>query len=117
MGSLSPFSGRGKSAGDDEGADGGLVSGIDETPLTVTIPWDSLVGGMPEATTNAAEIREFGLALDWQYAYTEADAYPVDSNRTRVQMFVPSIGHSVLIRAVRGWATGEELGCPDLTQS
>jgi len=54
---------------------------------------------------------------DGGYYVLVADAYPVDSNRTRVQMFVPSIGHGVLIRAVRGWATGEELGCPDLTQS
>jgi hypothetical protein len=54
------------------------VSGIDETPRTVTVPWEELVGGMPEATTNSAEIREIGFALDWQFAYTEADAYPVD---------------------------------------
>ena len=53
-------------------------SGIDETPRTVTIPWDDLIGGMPEATTNPAEIRELGIALDWQFAYTAADAYPVD---------------------------------------
>jgi hypothetical protein len=54
------------------------VSGIHETPLTVTIPWVEFIGGMPEATTNPTEIREIGFALDWQFAYTEADAYAVD---------------------------------------
>jgi hypothetical protein len=50
-------------------------------------------------------------------ASKEADAYPVSQNRTKVHMFVPSFGHGVLIRAVRGWATGENLGCPDMTKT
>jgi hypothetical protein len=54
------------------------VSDIDETPRTVTVLWEELVGGMPEATTNAAELRGIGLALDWQFEYTAADAYAVD---------------------------------------
>ena len=45
-----------------------------------------------------------------------ADAYPVDKNRTRVQWFGPSRGYDVLIRAVKGWASGENLGCPDMTK-
>jgi hypothetical protein len=51
------------------------------------------------------------------YYLLVADAYPVDQRRTKVQMFRPSVGHGVLIRAVRGWATGEDLGCPDMTKS
>jgi hypothetical protein len=51
------------------------------------------------------------------YYVLVADAYPVDQNRTRVQMFRSSISHGVLIRAVREWATGENLGCPDMTKS
>jgi hypothetical protein len=51
------------------------------------------------------------------YYVLVADAYPVDRNRTRVQMFVPSISHGVLVRAVKGWATGENLGCPDMTKT
>ena len=54
------------------------VSDIDETPRTVTILWEELIGGMPEATTNPTELRGIGLALDWQFAYTAADAYAVD---------------------------------------
>lgn len=45
-----------------------------------------------------------------------ADAYPVGSNRTRLQWFGPSRGHDTLIRAVKGWASGDNLGCPDLTK-
>jgi hypothetical protein len=46
-----------------------------------------------------------------------ADAYPLEGGkRTRFQWFGPSMGHDTLIRAVKGWATGENLGCPDLTK-
>ncbi|HEY9531833.1 MAG TPA: hypothetical protein VIQ55_10595 [Burkholderiales bacterium] len=45
-----------------------------------------------------------------------ADAYPLSGNRTKLQWFGPSRGHDTLIRAVKGWATGENLGCPDLTK-
>lgn len=46
-----------------------------------------------------------------------ADAYPIaGGNRTRLQWFGPSRGHDTLIRAVKGWASGDNLGCPDLTR-
>jgi hypothetical protein len=45
-----------------------------------------------------------------------ADAYPVDGRRTRIQLYGPSRGYDVLYRAIRGWATGENLGCPDMTK-
>ena len=44
-----------------------------------------------------------------------ADAYPLPGNRTRVQLYGPSMGYDMLYRAIRGWSTGENLGCPDLT--
>jgi hypothetical protein len=50
------------------------------------------------------------------YYLLVADAYPVGAGRTRVQWFGPSRGYDVLIRAVKGWASGENLGCPDLTK-
>lgn len=50
------------------------------------------------------------------YYLLVTDAYPVDKNRTRVQLFGPSLGYDVLIRAVKGWASGENLGCPDMTK-
>ena len=45
-----------------------------------------------------------------------ADAYPIENNRTRLQLFGPSMGYDVLIRAVKNWARGENLGCPDMTK-
>jgi hypothetical protein len=45
-----------------------------------------------------------------------ADAYPMPGNRTRIQLYGPSKGYDVLYRAVRGWATGDNLGCPDMTK-
>jgi hypothetical protein len=45
-----------------------------------------------------------------------ADAHPLAGNRTRVQLYGPSMGYDVVYRAIRGWASGENLGCPDLTK-
>jgi hypothetical protein len=45
-----------------------------------------------------------------------ADAFPLAGNRTRMQIYGPSIGYDVVYRAIRGWAAGDNLGCPDLTK-
>lgn len=45
-----------------------------------------------------------------------ADAYPLPGNRTRIQTYGPSKGYDVLYRAVRGWASGDNAGCPDMTK-
>jgi hypothetical protein len=50
------------------------------------------------------------------YYLLVADAIPIGRNRTRIDLYRPTIGHDVLIKSVRGWATGENLGCPDLTK-
>ena len=46
-----------------------------------------------------------------------ADATPVDRSRTRVDIYGPTRGADTLINAVKGWATGENVGCPDLTKN
>lgn len=46
-----------------------------------------------------------------------ADATPLDKGRTRIDIYGPSMGADTLVRAVTGWATGENLGCPDMTKS
>ena len=45
-----------------------------------------------------------------------ADAYPLPGNRTRLQLYGPSMGYDVVYRAIRGWASGESMGCPDMTK-
>jgi hypothetical protein len=50
------------------------------------------------------------------YYLLVADARPINKNRTRVDLYRPSMGFSVLTQAVKNWATGENVGCPDLTK-
>jgi hypothetical protein len=50
------------------------------------------------------------------YYLLVADAQPVTQTKTRIDLYRPSMGHSVLIQAVKNWATGENVGCPDLTK-
>jgi hypothetical protein len=49
------------------------------------------------------------------YFLLVADAYPVSENKTRVDLYCPTMGHDALIKAVKGWGTGENIGCPDFT--
>jgi len=48
--------------------------------------------------------------------YVVADATPIDKSRTRIDIYGPSVGTDTLVRAINGWATGENLGCPDMTK-
>jgi hypothetical protein len=50
------------------------------------------------------------------YYLLVADAYPVGKKKTRVQWYGPSIGFEPLIQAVKNWASGKNLGCPDMTK-
>ncbi len=50
------------------------------------------------------------------YYLLVADAQPISKTRTRIELYRPSMGHGVLIQAVKNWATGENIGCPDLTK-
>jgi len=45
-----------------------------------------------------------------------ADATPLGSTTTRVDFYGHSMSGDVLPKAVTGWATGQNLGCPDLTK-
>ena len=51
------------------------------------------------------------------YYLLVADAYPVGENRTQIDMYRPSMGYGVLIEAIKGWATGKNVGCPDMTKN
>ena len=45
-----------------------------------------------------------------------ADATPLGSTTTRVDFYGHSMSADVLPKAVTGWATGQNLGCPDMTK-
>ena len=46
-----------------------------------------------------------------------ADAYAVDAGHTRLQWFSPTAAEDFLVLAVQGWATGQNMGCPDFTRN
>ena len=57
-----------------------------------------------------------GKEPDGGYYLLVADASPVTQTKTRIDLYRPSMGHGVLVQAVRNWASGENVGCLDLTK-
>ena len=52
---------------------------------------------------------------DGGYYLVVADLFPLGDNRTRVDLYRPSMGYDVLIKGIKGWAASDSSGCPDLT--
>jgi len=50
------------------------------------------------------------------YYLLVADAFPVGENRTKIDVYRPKMGYKHITSAIRGWATGDNLGCPDLAK-
>lgn len=44
------------------------------------------------------------------------DVHATSADRARLQIHGPAVGFEGIYRAVRGWATGKDLRCPDLTR-
>lgn len=44
------------------------------------------------------------------------DAYPVDQNTTRIVISKSVAVPNLVPTAAKNWATGENMGCPDMTQ-
>ena len=53
---------------------------------------------------------------DGGYYLMVTDAYPAGKNKTRIEMFRPSSGFDVMVNAIKGWVSGKNMGCPDLTK-
>ena len=43
------------------------------------------------------------------------DAIPVGKNSSQIVMYRSSVGNKALVKAIKGWAAGKNIGCPDLT--
>lgn len=43
------------------------------------------------------------------------DAIKMDPNTTRIEYYGPSKGQETMVNAIKGWASGNNVGCPDLT--
>lgn len=63
-----------------------------------------------QGVMNVSKVPENG------YYLLVMDATPISGNKTRIDMYRPSIGFDVLIKALKGWSTGDNVGCPDLTK-
>jgi hypothetical protein len=44
------------------------------------------------------------------------DAIRAGKNTTRIDYYGPSRGQDTMVKAIKGWANGENVGCPDLTK-
>lgn len=62
-----------------------------------------------QGVLNVYEVPEKG------YYMMVVDAIPLDKNKSEVVMYRSSFGNKALIKAIKGWAAGEKIGCPDLT--
>jgi len=52
---------------------------------------------------------------DKGYYMMVVDAIPLGKNSSEVVMYRSSVGNKALIKAIKGWAAGKDIGCPDLT--
>jgi len=50
------------------------------------------------------------------YFLMVVDAVPVSKNKTRIDYYGPSMSVDNITKAIKGWATGKNMGCPDLTK-
>lgn len=46
-----------------------------------------------------------------------ADVTPLPGNRAKVDIYGPSRGLDAVTKAITGWATGQNVGCPDMTKN
>ena len=44
------------------------------------------------------------------------DATPAGKNKTRLDFYYPSGGKDVIVKAIKGWASGKIKGCPNLAK-
>jgi hypothetical protein len=89
--------------------------------VIVTTYKPTVVVGGKKAELHVQQHHEQGVVNvskepDGGYYLLVVDAQPVTHAKTRIDLYRPSMGHSVLIQAVKNWATGENVGCPDLTK-
>ena len=62
-----------------------------------------------QGVLNIYEVPEKG------YYMMVVDAIPTGKNSSQVVMYRASVGNKTLNKAIRGWAKGDNIGCPDLT--
>lgn len=58
-----------------------------------------------------------GKEPDGGHYFLVVDAIPLGKKKTKVDFYYGTIGNGLILQAVKGWATGENPGCPDLTKN
>ncbi len=62
-----------------------------------------------QGVLNVYEVPEKG------YYMMVVDAIPTGKNSSQIVMYRSSVGNKALVKAIKGWAAGKDIGCPDLT--
>jgi hypothetical protein len=81
----------------------------------------TFVNGSNKAELHIQRTRSGGGDIDVNappggFYHAVLDATPVGKARTKVEIYTQSKDDDLLRRALRGWAQGSNLGCPDLTK-
>ena len=50
------------------------------------------------------------------YYLMVVDAIKAGKNKTRIEYYGPSSGYDSMVDAIKGWASGKKVSCPDLTK-
>ena len=54
---------------------------------------------------------------DGGYHLFVADTQPTGPNQTKIDIYRPKTGYQHITQAIKGWATGDNVGCPDLAKT
>ncbi len=94
------------------------------TPYTSTSAWKSYVNATNKhmectlqwRSLDANVVEVYDPPNKYGHYRMVVDAYPVDQNSTRIVLSKIALTSDTLIQATKNWATGESMGCPDMTQ-
>ena len=75
--------------------------------MECTLQWRSL---------DANVIEVYDPPNKYGHYHMLVDAYPVDQNTTRIVLSKALTVSDVVVQATKNWATGENMGSPDMTQ-
>jgi hypothetical protein len=81
-----------------------------------------VIVGKNKAELHLQRIFEKGVVMAYQeppkgHFVMVVDAIPLSAKKTRIDIYRPSKGVDVIVRAIKGWASGKNLGCPDMTKT
>jgi hypothetical protein len=81
----------------------------------------TFVNGSNKAELHIQRSRSGGGDIDANapaggFYHAVLDATPVGKSRTKIEIYTQSKDDDLLRRALRGWAQGSNLGCPDLSK-